>query len=161
MSGRTRKSAGRLNLPYSTLLRMGFARPAGSPDGRWALTPPFHPYRGRPRRFAFLRHFPWVRTRRNFSCILPCRARTFLPRSRAGGWIGYSNEPLYHTKRTTRARALTLYGTNAGLYLVRLQGEIGVWRDSDKKQSADVQQFLFAPLTPPSRGGQRAKSAFF
>ena len=87
-SGRTRESAGRLILPYSTLLLMGFARPAGSPRGRWALTPPFHPYRfrggllfcGTLRRFAFLRHFPWVRTRRNFSCITPCGARTFLPR---------------------------------------------------------------------------------
>ena len=46
-SGRTRESAGRLILPYSTLLLMGFARPAGSPRGRWALTPPFHPYRFR------------------------------------------------------------------------------------------------------------------
>jgi len=43
-SGRTRESAGSLVLPYSTLLRMGFAWPEGRPFGRWALTPPFHPY---------------------------------------------------------------------------------------------------------------------
>ena len=43
-SGRTRESAGSFVLPYSTLLRMGFAWPEGHPFGRWALTPPFHPY---------------------------------------------------------------------------------------------------------------------
>ena len=32
-------------LPYLVLLRMGFALPRPSPDGRCALTTPFHPYR--------------------------------------------------------------------------------------------------------------------
>ena len=44
MSDRTRKSAGRFSLPYSILLRMGFTKPVSHLNGRWALTPPFHPY---------------------------------------------------------------------------------------------------------------------
>ena len=32
---------------YLVLLRVGFAVPPWSPSGRWALTPPFHPYPGR------------------------------------------------------------------------------------------------------------------
>src|SRR3990172_1590851 len=31
---------------YLVLLRVGFAVPPWSPSGRWALTPPFHPYPG-------------------------------------------------------------------------------------------------------------------
>jgi len=31
-------------VPYSALLRVGFTLPRMSPSGRWALTPPFHPY---------------------------------------------------------------------------------------------------------------------
>lgn len=42
---------------YLALLRLGFTEPPSLPKARWALTPPFHPYRyiGRPmkRRFAF------------------------------------------------------------------------------------------------------------
>jgi len=41
---------------YSVLLRMGFTEPSLSPEKRWALTSPFHPYRllgG-----IFLLHFP-------------------------------------------------------------------------------------------------------
>jgi hypothetical protein len=30
--------------PYSVLLPVGFTLPSLSPDTRWALTPPFHPY---------------------------------------------------------------------------------------------------------------------
>jgi len=32
-------------LPYAALLRVGFAVPLSLPKARWALTPPFHPYR--------------------------------------------------------------------------------------------------------------------
>ena len=35
--------------PYSVLLPVGFAVPLPLPVARWALTPPFHPYRHRPR----------------------------------------------------------------------------------------------------------------
>ena len=31
--------------PYSVLLQAGLAMPSPSPGPRWALTPPFHPYR--------------------------------------------------------------------------------------------------------------------
>gem|GEM_PF-5953421 len=34
-----------LNAPISILLRVGFTGHASSPKHRWALTPPFHPYR--------------------------------------------------------------------------------------------------------------------
>ncbi len=35
--------------PYSVLLPVGFAMPSPLPGPRWALTPPFHPCRGRTR----------------------------------------------------------------------------------------------------------------
>ena len=35
--------------PYSVLLPVGFTVPLPLPVARWALTPPFHPYRGRSR----------------------------------------------------------------------------------------------------------------
>ncbi|CDX20409.1 hypothetical protein MPLA_1190089 [Mesorhizobium sp. ORS 3359] len=35
--------------PYSVLLPVGFALPLLLPVARWALTPPFHPCRGRSR----------------------------------------------------------------------------------------------------------------
>ena len=42
---------------YLALLRLGFTEPPSLPKARWALTPPFHPYRTRgfprARRFAF------------------------------------------------------------------------------------------------------------
>src|SRR5690349_1547457 len=31
--------------PYAALLRVGFTVPSPLPETRWALTPPFHPYR--------------------------------------------------------------------------------------------------------------------
>src|SRR5690606_30558879 len=57
-----------LRRPYSVLLPVGFALPLPLPVARWALTPPFHPYRALPRRtgtaVCFLWHFPWGRPRR-------------------------------------------------------------------------------------------------
>ncbi len=54
--------------PYSVLLPVGFALPLPLPVARWALTPPFHPYRALPRRaraaVCFLWHFPWGHPRR-------------------------------------------------------------------------------------------------
>ena len=46
--------------PYSVLLQAGLALPSLSPETRWALTPPFHPYlSGEPeRRFAFCGAIP-------------------------------------------------------------------------------------------------------
>ena len=37
------------NGTYLALHRVGFAMPSMSPPKRWALTPPFHPYRSRMR----------------------------------------------------------------------------------------------------------------
>ena len=37
-------------LPYLALLPVGFTLPPTSPPGRWALTPPFHPYGPRAKR---------------------------------------------------------------------------------------------------------------
>jgi len=39
------KPWGGLGDPYSVLLQAGLAMPSRSPGPRWALTPPFHPYR--------------------------------------------------------------------------------------------------------------------
>src|SRR5690348_16097526 len=67
--------------PYSVLLRVGFGVPRLSPGGRWALTPPFHPYR----RLAapavcFLCHFPSGCPDWPLASTLPSGARTFLVR---------------------------------------------------------------------------------
>ena len=64
----------------SVLLRMGFTWHSLLPENRWALTPPFHPYRllrGRGGGISLL-HYPWSRLHRTLSGILPCEARTFL-----------------------------------------------------------------------------------
>lgn len=55
----------------------GLQGPATLPPQRWALTPPFHPYRNE---FGglFLLHYPWSRLHRPLAGILPCGARTFL-----------------------------------------------------------------------------------
>ena len=52
---RTSNETGHLVRSYVTLHRMGFTMPRPSPDARWALTPPFHPYPGTqaPRRSVF------------------------------------------------------------------------------------------------------------
>ena len=56
---------------YLTLLREGFTRPSGYPERRWALTPPFHPYRRQLRRSGLCGTFPAL-TRG--TCVLPCPA---------------------------------------------------------------------------------------
>ncbi len=57
--------------PIRFCSRWGLPVPLLLPSARWALTPPFHPYRSTPetprRRFAFLWHFPWGRPRRTLS----------------------------------------------------------------------------------------------
>ena len=57
--------------PYSVLLPVGFTVPLLLPVARWALTPPFHPYRAivdpkaaETAAVCFLWHFPWGRPRR-------------------------------------------------------------------------------------------------
>ena len=45
----------------ATLLPVGLAVPSQSPETRWSLTPPFHPYSGHcPKRFVFCGAFPRV-----------------------------------------------------------------------------------------------------
>ena len=46
--------------PYLALLPVGLAVPSLLPGPRWALTPPFHPYFGGPKRFVFCGAFPRV-----------------------------------------------------------------------------------------------------
>ena len=55
----------------------GLQGPATLPPQRWALTPPFHPYRNE---FGglFLLHYPWSRLHRPLAGTLLCEARTFL-----------------------------------------------------------------------------------
>ena len=85
LSDRTRESAGRVSLPYSILLRVGFARHARR-RASGELLPRRFTLAGEPA-VCFLWHFPWVRTHRNFSCTLPCGARTFLHRITGSDWM--------------------------------------------------------------------------
>ncbi len=64
--------------PYSVLLPVGFTLPLLSPETRWALTPPFHPYLFCKRWFAFCGTFPEVTLAGCYPA--PCfrGARTFL-----------------------------------------------------------------------------------
>ena len=57
---RTGRPFGRPRRSYSVLLPVGFTMPVLLPVPRWALTPPFHPYRRGGRRFAFCGTFPRV-----------------------------------------------------------------------------------------------------
>ncbi len=74
-------------LPYLTLLQVGFAVPPLSPKVRWALTPPFRPYRARfaaHEAVCFLLHCPSPIPREMdawpLASTLLYGARTFLPR---------------------------------------------------------------------------------
>ena len=78
LHGSSRPSDYRSDKPIlSALLRMGFTWHKALPQCRWALTPPFHPYRYKIGGL-FLLHFPQSRLHRDFSGILSCEARTFL-----------------------------------------------------------------------------------
>ena len=74
---------------YAALLPMGFAVPPALPRARWALTPPFHPYRWalreskEPRAVSFLLHSPQHCRHRALPGIVLCGARTFLPPRRS------------------------------------------------------------------------------
>src|SRR4051794_14394850 len=59
------------------LLGVGFTEPHRSPDARWSLTPPFHPYQ-RERWRSVLWHFPAGHPGSPLATTLPCGARTFL-----------------------------------------------------------------------------------
>ena len=69
------------SLPYSVLLRVGFAKPPGCPDAG-ALLPHLSTLAHIEGygRFPFLWHFPGGHPRRTLSGTLPCGARTFLMR---------------------------------------------------------------------------------
>ena len=80
--------------PYLVLLPMGFTVPPRLLLGRWALTPPFHPYPAN-RAVCFLWHWPSTMPsgttsrvhpalKRGLRGIAPCGVRTFLPQQ-AGG----------------------------------------------------------------------------
>ena len=86
----SRTGAGRSRIPYLALHPMGFAVPRRLRFERWALTPPFHPYRnscefrryllcGTFRRDASRHHLPRVSpTKSELRGIAPCGVRTFL-----------------------------------------------------------------------------------
>jgi hypothetical protein len=69
---------------YSVLLPVGFTVPFPLPETRCALAAPFHPcrrlYATRPRRFAFLWHYPWGRPRRTLSGTVCPWSPDFPPR---------------------------------------------------------------------------------
>lgn len=86
-----RRGAGRSEVSYLALHRMGFSMPPGLLQERWAFTPPFHPYRkavkpagglfsvARSVVEGFRPSLPRVSSVR-LRGILPCGVRTFLPR---------------------------------------------------------------------------------
>lgn len=85
----TRMSAGSLNHPYSALLQTGFARhgsrlPSGELLPRhFTLT-----WRGSQAVYSLL-HFPPAYADWTLSSVLPCEARTFLPRLRGSDYRGH------------------------------------------------------------------------
>ena len=81
MSGTTQ-----LTSPYLVLLRMGFALPRQLPDGRWSLTPPFHPsptFQLGGIIFCGTFPAPGFSSRRaaRYAASRPSGVRTFLPRA--------------------------------------------------------------------------------
>ena len=68
---------------YSALLPVGFAVPRMLPPARWALTPPFHPYFGEPKRSALCCTFPGVAPAGRYPAPCLRGARTFLRREAA------------------------------------------------------------------------------
>ena len=70
--------------PYSVLLPVGFAMPFPLPATRWALTPPFRPYRTEARRIAFCGTFPGVAPAGHYPAPSFRGARTFLAPACAG-----------------------------------------------------------------------------
>ena len=95
-----RRGAGSSEVPYLALHPMGFSVPPRLRLERWALTPPFHPYRRTcaRRRSEFLWHFPSARLTAwppaciptlatGLRSIAPCGVRTFLPRPKPGATL--------------------------------------------------------------------------
>ena len=73
--------------PYLVLLPVGFAVPLPLPVARWALTPPFHPYRpGEPdRRSVLCGTFPGVAPAGRYPAPCLRGARTFLAKRLPAG----------------------------------------------------------------------------
>ena len=92
-------TGGPKSLPYSVLLRMGFAVPLPSPVERCALTAPFHPClndNAVPAVYSLL-HFPSRRRASPLASMLPVGVRTFLSRPRATATVLNSPAALHHT----------------------------------------------------------------
>jgi len=74
--------------PYSVLLPAGLAVPPSLLRTRCALTAPFHPYRGEPRRFPFCGAVPEITLAGRYPAPYLRGARTFLhprPKTRSSG----------------------------------------------------------------------------
>jgi len=89
-------------IPYSVLHQIGFTVPRRLPFGRWALTPPFHPYPAlRAGRFVFcgtFRHHGLTPAVPPLSRgISPCGVRTFLYPDASG-----QREPANRLKNKSR-----------------------------------------------------------
>ena len=63
---------------FLVLLPIGFVVPLLLPQVRWAFTPPFHPFRGKPRWFIFCDAFRRVTPPGRYPVSCFCEARTFL-----------------------------------------------------------------------------------
>ena len=123
----TETEAGRFVVPYLALLPMGFSVPRRLLDGRWALTPPFHPYRRDRSRdgglfsvalsvgwpFGFSSRVYPNPHRLGLRGIAPCGVRTFLPRLAPGAIlrpskivISVGRRPRQNKRRNHSARKL-------------------------------------------------------
>jgi len=116
---------------YLVLLRVGFTVPSALLRPRWALTPPFHPYR-RPLAWAArlrlrlisLRRFLFCCTgrpvdlrppSRTLSGTLPCGVRTFLPPSTLAREGQRSSSRLHRFSVAAERQGLGMVGNRSGL----------------------------------------------
>jgi hypothetical protein len=108
---RLSRGAGNSVVSYLALLPMGFSVPSGSLPKRWALTPPFHPYRNAraPRRYILcgtvrrrsLAPRPRLShpNKHGLHGIAPYGVRTFLPEPRPGAILRPSRIDLECSRR--------------------------------------------------------------
>jgi len=129
-AGAGRSGAGRSGIPYLALHPTGFSVPPGLLTGRWALTPPFHPYpppapegfSGEQRAVCFLWHCPSAQphgwTARVYADIHLAGARLLPDYAASRPWVfGLSSPPAGAGGATLRPSrtGLTLPATGGGV----------------------------------------------
>lgn len=112
--------------PYSALLPVGLAVPVLLPVPRWALIPPFHPYRSTLRRSLLCGAFPGVAPAGRYPAPLLQGVRTFLdrPAIRASGAMGCRGHPALRASVFYAAPAVSVNGGAAPACRGRLPRDI-------------------------------------